>query len=138
MEFYITGFYCILFIITEFRFKNIKSLTSPIYFIALAVCLWSFILIYYFFLMESISNNIVYYVFSLLFFMQVQAFLYRSYLWNFEDNPLGIYLHPQTDHDIEYYPERVKIFDFLMTGLICLYLYICCNDFQSLKYEFNF
>src|SRR5437870_3685680 len=116
--------YVILFVVSEFRLKKLKFLTSIPYSIILLTCLCGVLAIDSF-IYEF--TNLTYFLLSLTLFLQISSLLCRIYLWNDRDHPWGRFVHPHANNEEPYYPRTLNFFDYIIILVLCLYIYMT-ND----------
>ncbi len=134
MKVFISIIYIILFIISEFRLKNVKFLISIPYAVALMICLCSVLFVDSFVYEFS---SLAYFVISLILTVQVYSFICRIYLWNGDNNPWGQVLHHNAHQGEFYNPRTMSFYDCVIMMLLCLYIYISVDDFRRLKLRFD-
>ena len=109
--------YIFSFIISEFRLKEIKQLTSPSYCVGLIISL-----------LGIFAIDIFYYEFSSLTYclsvatisIQMVSYFCRIYLWHINGNVWSQILHPNNiPHN---YPQTPNFFDCTIFLIVCLYL----------------
>ena len=126
----ITLIYVFLFIISEFRLKEIKQLTSPSYFLGLIICLTGILVVdnfYYEFSALTYSLSVAAIA------IQIVSYLCRIYLWDIDGNIWSQILHPNNiPHNYEeYYPHTANFLDCTIFLIFCLYIYIYITSLKK-------
>ena len=126
----VTVIYANLFILSEFRLKGIKFLTNVAYMTSLLIYIFIILAADYFYYIPGE----IYFDLVLIGCMQVCGYISRIYLWKCHgDNIIRLYrlLRPINNREDEYYPRSVNFLDFVVMGLLALYLYLTVDSLRK-------